>query len=164
MEKNLENEEFITNDRTREEARCNMWFFFLSGCFLGLIYLWNIISSGKGVELDIFQCFFYISWYVLAMFFTYGVSLDETQSPKIIRMSLIMSIILTISMLIPFILSVGVGHTFVITSGYLIGKDEHLSRTVIEYIDIASIYAVGLMIIWCLVGIVIPMRRLHKDN
>ena len=151
MNANSSEEYAVENKHTREKEREEMEFGFIFGVLLGIAYL--LTPSNKDAFIDSV----YICFYLLCHMAVLSVSWNDKQSPRAIKTSLVLSSILALAMLTPFILDMDTQiHFREIT--WIVGGVE-LYR---EYTDYTNLIQIAIMDVFLLIDIVIPIYRLRK--
>ena len=146
----------ISTARTREKDREEMWFGFAVGVTLGIAYL--LTPSHK----DGFVDFFYIIFSLICGLSVNSVSLDEKQPKSAIKTSLVLSAILALVMFVPFILDMDTQIHFKEFLGGVSHNDGPWEYFYREYTDYTNIFQIGIMVIFCLIDVIIPIRELYK--
>lgn len=157
----------VENNHTRENDRDEMWLGFFFGLMLGIGYL--LAFRGSDISdsfLSVFWDGAYLMIYFICQLAVYGVSQDDKQPRKAIRTSLLLSSMLAVVMLVPFILDMNMNfnvHEFVAgVGGYVVGHEVHTSAIYHDYVDYGQILCVAIMVIWCAIDAIGPLFKLRK--
>ena len=153
----------VENKHTREQDRFDMILLFMFGMFLGIGYLFEF--SGSNIKDSFLSGFWdcsYLMFYFICQLAVYGVSLDDKQPRKAIKTSLILSSVLALIMLVPFICDMDTQIHFrdVVSAFGVVGGPMHY--TYHEYTDYTNLIQIGIMVMFCLIDMVVPMYRLYK--
>jgi hypothetical protein len=146
----------LGSHKTREDDRGDMWMMFSFGVIFAIGYTF-MMGSDSG-----FLDFCYLLFCFMCYMGTLCVSLDEKQSEKAIKTSLVLSSILSLIMLVPFVCdmsyAIRVPQSVMIT--HINGITEY---EVLEYyVDYPQIINIVFMYMLLLCCSLLPLRELHK--
>ena len=149
-------EEYVETESSREDDRMDMWVAFILSMFMGIGY-WFIPESETGLFVDTCYLIFYMIFQLPILF----VILNNDQPRKAVKTALWMSMAVTLVMLVPFILSMDTTiHFRECMGGFGIGdKMYYLYR---DHTDYTNLIEIGFMVLICLVGVIVPLRKLKK--
>ena len=146
--------------KTREDDRFEMWCAFVFGLTLAIGYSMIAIFDETNGFID----FCYLMFYIVCLLGVSMVSLDEKQSKKAIKTSLILTSVLSLGMLVPFVCDMNYNIMIPLTEVYSCrgGKTEHF---VLEYcVDIPQIIGIVFMYILLLCCSLSPLMTLRNMN
>lgn len=153
--KSVNNGPVLGSHKTREDDRFEMWAMFVTGVAFALGYT-LIMGTDSG-----FLDFCYLFLYFICYMGTSSVSWDSKQPKKAVKTSLILSSLLTVIMLVPFICDMNYNiQVHEQMYGYMIGnKWEYVYN---DYINYPQIIGIVFMYIWLICDTIQPLRTLRK--
>ena len=157
---------FVENKHTRENDRFDMILLFMFGMFLGIGYLFEF--SGSNIKDSFLSGFWdcsYLMFCCICQLAVYVVSVDNKQSRRAIKTSLILSSILVATMLIPFIMDMDSIYVHELVAGFGGGEvngEIHMHYIYRDYTDVDQLMCITIMVIWCLSGTLIPLFKLYR--
>ena len=152
---NIENTSTLEDELENESVE--MWALFFFGICLGIGY-WFLMANG---ETDGFVDFIYMVFYFLCGMAVISVSLDDKQPVSAIKTSYILSAVLAVVMLTPFIMDMDTQiHFREVWGGFGVNGNMHYFYN--EYTDYTNYIQIGFMVLLYLIDVVLPLRRLYK--
>ena len=144
----------VENKHTREAERDDMWMCFLIGITLGIAYL--TIDEKNGLE-----DFFYLFIYTICQGSVYSLHWDDKQPAKAVKTSLVLSMILSLVMLVPFIMDMDTQiHFHECVGGFGINGSMHYVYR--DYTDYSNLIEISVMLLFCVMSVVRPLYHLYK--
>lgn len=144
----------VENKHTREAERDDMWMCFLIGITLGIAYL--TIDEKNGL-VD----FFYLLIYTICQGSVYSLHWDDKQPAKAVKTSLVLSSILAVVMLVPFIMDMDTQIHFRECMGGL-GINASMHYVYRDYTDYSNLIEISVMLLFCVMSVVRPLYHLYK--
>ncbi len=148
----------LGSHKTREDDRGDMWMMFSFGVIFAIGYTF-MMGSDSG-----FLDFCYLLFCFICYMGTSSVSWDSKQPKKAVKTSLLLSSILAVVMLVPFVCDMNYNiqvHEPIF--GYLVGNGKW-KYVYNDYINYPQVIGIVFMYVWMLCATICPLKELRNMN